>query len=176
MRTPIRILSLVAPTVALFAAARTSGAAPVKVYQDTIQGGISVDATGVSTPRSVAACNVAPYSGACSTTTPPAEPDTFYTAPKPLQMSIPPTATIEKAYLVLKAKYSGFNSETPEADVRFNGKLVSETAGAPVVTVKGSATVTTTGTRVFDVTTGFDLVPSKQQYTIEEAGRADTAA
>jgi hypothetical protein len=157
------ILALAAPRAA---------AAPVKVYQETIQGGISVDATGVSTPRVTAACNTTPFSGGCDAGSLPLSPDTFYKAPKPLQMAIPPTATIEKAYLVLKATFSGFSSETPENDVRFNGKLLAD-GGPPILTVKGSATTTQSGTRVFDVTTGFGVTPSQTLYDIEEAGRAD---
>ncbi|MCU0659480.1 MAG: thrombospondin type 3 repeat-containing protein, partial [Polyangiaceae bacterium] len=165
MRNPSQLFLRVASVLALAASPRIALAAPVVVYQNTIQGGISVDATGVSTPRANAACNVAPFAAGCDISSGPLAPDTFYKAPKPLQMAIPPTATIEKAFLVLKAKFSTFASATPEADVRFNGKLVSE---APLVLTAGA------GTRVFDVTTGFGVTPSKSLYDIEEAGRADT--
>lgn len=167
-----KLLLALCPLALLTAA--SAQAAPTAVYQGNVRGGISVDATGVSTPRANPACNVTPTLDDCNDGSPALEPDTFYRAPKDLILSIPPTATVKKAFLVLKGVHAGFVTATPEDDVRFNGKLVAE-AGAPVATAAGTGMSTPTGLRVFDVTSGFGVTPIVTAYSIEEAGRADLA-
>lgn len=176
MKNCTSLVAIASVAVVGVSLAKTAPAAPVKVFQGQIQGGISVDATGVSTPRSIAECNEISFtSSKCKDDYLGFESaDTWYKAPKPLQMSIPPTATIKHAYLVLKATHGGFSSKspTPQNDVKFNGILVSN-AGPPIHAVKVPGGSAKDGLLVFDVTNGFGIRPDKSHYDIEEAGRAD---
>ena len=82
----------------LLLAALPAGAADL-IYQDTIQGGISVDGSGVSTP----------YDGSSS----------WYSGDS-LLVQIPTTATITDVFLILHGKWSGFLGD-PDTEVRVNG-------------------------------------------------------
>ncbi len=87
--------------LALLALATPATAAPF--FQDTVQGGVAVDASAVSTP----------YDGS----------STWYSGPD-FDVDLPATATVTEVYVVLDAKSSGFPSGVASR-VRVNGVQLS---------------------------------------------------
>ena len=73
-------------------------------YNATIQGGISVDTSGVSTN----------YSGG----------STWRRAPQDLVVQIPPGATVSRIFATLTSKATGFNGD-PAGDAAINGVALS---------------------------------------------------
>ncbi|MCU0658548.1 MAG: thrombospondin type 3 repeat-containing protein [Polyangiaceae bacterium] len=145
-----RAALLLATGVLAVATPRLAAAAPLKVVQTSLKGGIATDGTGVATPR-----------GPDGNT--PADPSAFYDSWRPIELKIPAGATIQKAYL---AVHGGFDSVPTNAEqrVRFAGKSLAE-AGAPVFS--------NTNVRVYDVTTGFGVSPAVTQYAVQERGDSD---
>ncbi|RYE83285.1 MAG: hypothetical protein EOO75_19525, partial [Myxococcales bacterium] len=154
-RTSLPVLLLASGLVG-FLTPRVATAAPQTIIQTSLKGGIATDGTGVATPR---------QGGSTQNDAPPASASTFYDAWRPVELRMPATATITKAYLAVHGGFGGIPTDVP-AKVRFAGKSLAE-AGAPVVSNSVVA--------VYDVTTGFGVTPGTTQYMVQERGDADPA-
>jgi MYXO-CTERM domain-containing protein len=159
----MRKLPLSALAFGLFAAApltvKTAHATSTVLYQESIRGGVSTDAVGVSVPNNQAKTK-------------------FSSAKDKLQIRIPKTATIEKAFLIVHADFKGFPASfDPGASVKLNDILLS----AAPTPVQMSESETGSAKRVFayDVTAGFNVKQTATgviEATAAEAGGSDPEA
>ena len=70
-------------------------AAPIKIFQESIRGGVATDGTGVATPR---------LDGSVAANAAPATPNDFTVAWRPIELRVPARATIRKAYLAVLSR------------------------------------------------------------------------
>jgi NADPH-dependent curcumin reductase CurA len=143
---------------ALALAPLTARAEATILFQQSIRGGVSTDAVGVSIPEGDAASK-------------------FTATASKLSVRIPKTAAIEKAFLLVHADFKGFPASfDPGARVKLNDKLLSG-AGAPTQ-MSESSDPASPGNRVFayDVTAGFGVVQTATgviEATAAESGGSD---
>jgi hypothetical protein len=143
---PALRLTATAATGTLFMAMAASVALPQGiVYQQTIQGGLAVDASGVSTP----------FDGS-----------TTWYAGDPLEVLIPSSAAVTKAYAFVRSGPDGFNPAVPyPAAIAVNGVPLSSATYLP------GASTSRVG--VFDLDPATFGLAGSGSYSYAEQGRAD---